>query len=308
MADKTRIIRMLQLMKYLSGNTSHTVDELAGRLHTSNRSVYRYMDNFKEAGFAVNKICSSIYCMPSIESLEGFDISKLVYFTEEEAYIVNSLIDSLSDDNALKNGLKKKLVSLCEGTCISEYIGRRSNATNVACLASAIKEEKKVILHGYDSSHSGKTRDRIVEPFGLIPNDVEVWAFDLEDSSNKLFRVSRIESVEILDESWTNENLHQKGFLDPFRMASFSPVHVRFSMSLMAYNLLLEEFPMAEKYVSKHKDKWVYDGDISMVEGVGRFVIGLAAEIQIIDSPALSDYVSSYYEKYVKNQSEKQGK
>lgn len=299
---------MLQLMKYLTGNSSHTVEELAERLHISYRSIYRYMTNFKEAGFAVNKVCSSIYSMPVIESLEGFDISKLVHFTEEEAYIINSLIDSLSDDNALKNGLKEKLVSLCEGTCISEYVGRRSNATNVACLASAIKGEKKAILHGYGSSHSGKTRDRIVEPFGLIPNDVEVWAYDLEDSSNKLFRVSRIESVEILDEGWTSKHLHQKGFLDPFRMSSSSPIHVRFSMGLMAYNLLLEEFPMADKYVSKHQDGWVFDGDIAMLEGVGRFVIGLAAEIQIIDSPALTDYVSKYYELYVKTQTEKQDK
>lgn len=308
MTEKSRIVRMLQLMKYLSGNNSHTVEELADKLHISYRSIYRYMDNFKEAGFAVNKVCSSIYSMPVIESLKGFDISKLIHFTEEEAYIINSLIDSLSDDNALKNGLKEKLVSLCEGTCISEYVGKRSNATNVACLASAIKGEKKVILHGYDSSHSGKTRDRIVEPFGLIPNDVEIWAYDLEDGSNKLFRVSRIESVEILEEDWTCKHLHQKGFLDPFRMASSSPVHVRFSMSLMAYNLLLEEFPMAEKYVSKHQDKWVYDGDIAKMEGVGRFVIGLAAEIQIIDSPALTDYVSSYYGEYVKNLLEEQNK
>jgi len=120
MAEKTRIIRMLQLMKYLSGNTMRTVDELAERLQLSCRSIYRYMDDFKEAGFAVNKIVSGIYSMPAIECLEGFDLSKLVYFTEEEAYLVNSLIDSLTDDNALKNGLKKKLVSLCSGTCISE--------------------------------------------------------------------------------------------------------------------------------------------------------------------------------------------
>lgn len=294
MAEKTRIIRMLQLMKYLSGNTMRTVDELAERLQLSCRSIYRYMDDFKEAGFAVNKIVSGIYSMPAIECLEGFDLSKLVYFTEEEAYLVNSLIDSLTDDNALKNGLKKKLVSLCSGTCISEYVGRSSNSSNVSKIAEAIKEEKKVIFHGYKSSHSGEIRNRFVEPFGLIPNDVEAWAYDLEDGQNKLFRISRIESVEVLDERWTRVHLHQKGYLDPFRMASFSPIPVRFSMTLMAYNLLLEEFPMAEKYVRKEGDRWVFDGDVARLEGVGRFVIGLAAEIDIIDSPNLTEYVSHY--------------
>ena len=105
MAERTKIIRMLQLMRHLSGNTSSTVNELAKSLHLSYRTIYRYIDDFKPAGFAVNKISSTIYSMPPLESMEGFDISQLIYFTEEEAYIVNSLIDSLSDDNALKNGL-----------------------------------------------------------------------------------------------------------------------------------------------------------------------------------------------------------
>jgi len=300
-ADKTRITRMLQLMKYLSGNTSRTVDELADVLKISYRSIYRYMDNFKEAGFAVNKINSGVYSMPTIDSLEGFDLSKLVYFTEEEAYLANSLIDSLSDDNSLKNGLKEKLVSLCKGTCISEYVGRKSNSLNVANIAEAIKKEKKAILHGYKSSHSGEIRDRFVEPFGLIPNDVEAWAYDLEDGKNQLFRISRIESVEVLDDSWACGHLHQKGYLDPFRMASFSPIHVSFSMTLMACNLLLEEYPMADKYVSRNGDRWLFNGDVARMEGVGRFVIGLASEIQIIDSPALTEYVSYCYLKYIKN-------
>lgn len=176
----------------------------------------------------------------------------------------------------------------------SEYVGRSSNSSNVSKIAEAIKEEKKVIFHGYKSSHSGEIRNRFVEPFGLIPNDVEAWAYDLEDGQNKLFRISRIESVEVLDERWTRVHLHQKGYLDPFRMASFSPIPVRFSMTLMAYNLLLEEFPMAEKYVRKEGDRWVFDGDVARLEGVGRFVIGLAAEIDIIDSPNLTEYVSHY--------------
>lgn len=308
MAEKTKIIRMLQLMRYLLDNSRDTVDQIADKLHISSRSIYRYMDNFKEAGFVVNKMSSCIYSMPTIDNPIGLDLSKFVFFTEEEAFIVNSLIDSLSDDNALKNGLKEKLVSLCKGTCISEYTGRRSNATNVACLTRAIREEKKAILHRYESSHSGTVRDRIIEPFGLIPNDVEVWAFDIEDRKNKLFRISRIDRVEVLDENWENKNLHQKGFLDPFRMASFSPVHVCFSMSLMAYNLLLEEFPMAEKYVSMHQGRWIFDGDVAMMEGVGRFVVGLAAEIQIINSPPLTDYVDQYYKTYIEHMNNNQVK
>ena len=76
-------------------------------------------------------------------------------------------------------------------------------------------------------------------------------------------------------------------------------------MTLLAYNLLLEEFPMAEKYVRKSHNGWTFEGDVAMMEGVGRFVIGLAAEVHIIDSPELSEYVNQYFLKYVSQQQNK---
>ena len=56
---------------------------------------------------------------------------------------------------------------------------------------------------------------------------------------------------------------------------------------MMAKNLLLEEFPLAEKDLKTLDGKWVLETLVSGMEGVGRFVIGLASEIQVIDSPGL---------------------
>lgn len=35
------------------------------------------------------------------------------------------------------------------------------------------------------------------------------------------------------------------------------------------------------------------------MEGVGRFVIGLAGDIKIIDSPELNAYIQDFYTKYL---------
>ena len=40
---------------------------------------------------------------------------------------------------------------------------------------------------------------------------------------------------------------------------------------------------------------------VSRLEGVGRFVIGLAADVKIIDSPALEEYVRNYVNNYLIN-------
>ena len=83
-------------------------DELADKLEMSERTIYRYIDTFKAAGFAVEKLYGNIYRLTSLND-DTLDLSKLVYFSEEEAAIVNNMIDGLDNTNALKIGLKRKL-------------------------------------------------------------------------------------------------------------------------------------------------------------------------------------------------------
>ena len=59
--DQPKIERMLRLMKMMAGNRNYTIDELAEKLGTSYRSIYRYIDTFKDCGFVVNKVRSNVY-------------------------------------------------------------------------------------------------------------------------------------------------------------------------------------------------------------------------------------------------------
>ena len=81
-------------MRLMSGNSYFTIDELAEKLETSYRSIYRYIDTFKEVGFAVEKIHGNVYRLVKMPS-PFKDISKLVYFSDEEAKILCSLIENL---------------------------------------------------------------------------------------------------------------------------------------------------------------------------------------------------------------------
>ena len=93
--DQPKIERLLRLMKLLTGNVNYTVEQLAEKLDTSYRSIYRYIDTFKEAGFVVHKLEGGVYKLGK-ESRHFKDISQLIHFTDEEAHIFNQLIDALS--------------------------------------------------------------------------------------------------------------------------------------------------------------------------------------------------------------------
>ena len=255
--DQPKIERLLRLLRLLSGNVTYTVDELADRLDTSWRSIYRYIDTLKSAGFAVEKVYGNVYRLVSMKDTH-FDLSKVVMFSDEEASIVNGMIDGLDNTNALKIGLKRKLAAVYDSTSIANYIGSKSNAANTQAIADAIREHRKVVLKDYESSHSGQVRDRLVEPFQFTTNYVDAWCFDLEDGANKRFKIARIGEVEILPEEWTAGASHRAQPMDAFRMSGDNPIHIRLILSLRAKNLLVEEYPLAEKDVKFKSGHWIY--------------------------------------------------
>ena len=199
--DQPKIERLLRMMQMLSGPTYYTLDDMKNSLNMSERTIYRYIDTFKEAGFSVDRIHGNVFRMVTMKRPYP-DLSKIVYFSEEEAYIVNRLIDSLDNTNALKQGLHRKLAAIYDSTSIAEYVDKKTNAANIQALAEAAKGKEKVILKNYESSHSGVIRDRRVEPFAFTTNYLDVWCYDLEDGLNKRFKIARVDEVVVLKEPW----------------------------------------------------------------------------------------------------------
>jgi len=62
----------------------------------------------------------------------------------------------------------------------------------------------------------------------------------------------------------------------------------------MAKNLLVEEYPLSEKFIRKVGDSYILDTEVCALEGVGRFVLGLAADIEILEGEELKDYLREY--------------
>ena len=296
--EQPKIERLLRLMKMMSGNTNFTVDELAERLGISYRSIYRYIDTFKESGFVVEKLHSNVYKLGKMPK-SYVDLKRLIYFSEEEAYIINSLINSLDNPNALKTNLLKKLSAVYNSTSIANYTCNKESALSIESLGEAIKDRKKVILKNYESGNSHKVSDRLVEPFEFTTNMIDVWCYDLEKKENKVFKISRIGEVRVLEEEWSEEEAHRKSITDCFRMSGFEQTPVKLEMGIMAKNLLLEEYPLAEKDLKKEGDRWILETLVSDMAGVGRFVIGLAHDIKVIDSPELVEYIRLFVTKHL---------
>ena len=294
--DQPKIERLLRLMKLLTANTTYTVDQLAERLDMSRRTIYRYIDTFRDAGFVIKK---SGDCIRLDKASPHFkDISQLVHFTEEEAVILKNAIENIDDTNLLKQNLKKKLYAVYDNKTLANTVVRGKNAPNIRQLIEAIEGEQQVVLHAYQAAHGSGVSDRRVEPFAFTTNYVQVWCLDLKDLRCKLFKTSRIGSVELTTSPWEHKALHEEGFIDCFRMHGGKRMHVVLEMGMLAYNLLCEEYPLAERDLHKVEEgRWVLDTEVAGPAAIGRFVVGLLDDIRIVEGEELIAYLREYMTK-----------
>ena len=317
--DQPKITRILRLIVLLSGNRIYTVDELAAELNTSQRTIYRYIDTFKEAGFVVEKVDDYKYRLVSLGPGVK-DLHNIVYFSPEEAFIVNRLIDSLDPSNSLKRELKKKLSAIYDKTSIADFTDRPSTAKKVQTLVEAIRDKKVVRLVDYSSSYSGKTADHLVEPYEMTSNYAGVWAYDLTDGKNKRFIVLRMGDVEKTLDSWTMAHAHRSLPMDVFRFHGEKEYHVVLRLNTLAKNLLVEEYPLAEKNLyaqnglmeadmvvcqeilelpphdmeNEEEEYWIWDGMVRGLDGVGRFVMGLEGNVEVMEGDELIAYLKRH--------------
>ena len=84
-------------------------------------------------------------------------------------------------------------------------------------------------------------------------------------------------------------------------MTGDTPIPVKLQLTLLAKNVLVEEYPEAQKDLipTTDDDRWILETEVYQMEGVGRFYMGLAGEIEIIEAKGLREYAQKYSKDYI---------
>lgn len=196
--DHPKIERLLRLMMLMSGKRDHTVDDLARLMDTSPRTIYRYIDTFRYSGFVVQKRQPNVYKLAKLPDI-NVDFDNLIYFSEEEAYIVHTLINSLDTTNSLRINLQKKLAAVYNLTGATDFVENKDLARRIEALGIAIRNKQQVVLKNYESAHSHTISNRILEPFAFTTNLIEIWGYDVEKQQNRVYKIARIGEVVPMD-------------------------------------------------------------------------------------------------------------
>ncbi|MCL3782509.1 WYL domain-containing protein [Prolixibacteraceae bacterium JC049] len=292
MSDQIKFRRMLEILMLLSGNFGYTINEIADKFQTTPRTIYRYIDTFKEVGFKVIKQ-DGFFRIDKKES-KFRDLSELVHFSKEEAILLSRAIHLISDENKFKSDLYEKLYYLFDKDSIANNLITREHSDNALKLKRAVSSNEIVLLKSYSSSNSKTQKDRIVEPFEFTSIYDSVWALDLDDQQCKTFKIARIGEVIFTGENQRFLESHVKKDIDVFRFGGDERINISFNMTQTAYNLLIEEYPLSEDYITEKDSKdFVFNGWVTSFIGVSRFLLGLMDEVSINFPDTLRNYLNT---------------
>lgn len=282
--------RQLKLMILLTQNRSLSLDDISNKLGISKRSIYRYLDLFSEMGFVVVKEKKHYRLDHSSPFFR--EITDKIHFTQDEAITLNHVLNAVYDNSPQVRHLRAKLAQLYDYKALAGHEVDSRVAKNRATLFDAVRLERMVLLRKYTSPHSGKVSNRIVEPYLFLSENTEVRCFELASGLNKTFKISRAESVEMLDMLWSNKDKHQPIYTDLFHFSGEQVIPVTLLLGPLAASVLLEEYPAAESQLQMQDDgRQLLTTNVCSLKGIGRFVLGLFDDVEVVDSPQLMKYL-----------------
>lgn len=287
---QARLLKLFQIIAVLKSG-HFTIKQLAGRFDSSERTIYRYISLLEEANFLIEQDFQNRYFIATSE-----DDPSQAQFTVEETKLIKKLIQGGTGDNPLKNTLLKKLALNSEMDAMPRLFVKARQGKFVEQLAEAIRNKRQVVLKNYHSAHSNEIRDRLVEPIHFGDNYFSVMALDTQDQVCKQFKLDRIGEVVELGGGFVYENLHKKTTTDIFHFGGDTQRWISLKLSMRAFLLIREEFPLSIPFIEKKEDHYFFHAPVASYEGIGRFVMGLLDEIKVIGPGDFADFIAKKLE------------
>lgn len=269
-----------------------TINELAAKVGVTYRTIYRDLELLEQVGFLPVAVTKGRYVIRGFDA-EVQKFEKNLQFSAEEAGVLAQALASIPEGNPMKKVITEKLLAFSGMEDVLKVFVKTDISRNMEKLATAIRDHKQVMLHNYHSANSSSIKSRRVEPFAFSSNGVFLKGFEHGPNANKTYKIERIEDVVILDERWKFEPFHEtEAKPDIFGINGDKPSTVRLRMTMRAANLLKEEYPLSAPHIYKEGHKqYLFEGSCNGFGPLGRFVLGLIDEVEILEPQELTAYI-----------------
>lgn len=257
--------RQLRLLALLAGNRTMDVRQVAAHMQMGRRQIYRYLELLMAAGFELENNGGVYRLKPSSP-----------FYRELRQRMSRPAASDILHADTYDARYEHNLQRICE----------------------AIEHQQQVRLLGYHSQNSQTVSDRVVEPYYLFEDNDAVRCYEPATQMCKTFRLTRTTAIELLPQTWEHIEEHTLPHTDLWGYTSAEPRPVTLRLTPLAYQLLTEEYHVEEGSVEAvthipggPAHAYLLHTSYCHPFGIGRFVMGLPADIQVVDTPELERYI-----------------
>jgi proteasome accessory factor C len=289
MYEHRKIYRVFQLIARLRAPLGCNKKEVAEVFEVTERTIERYFNLLTELGFHITR--SHNRHRIEQKGLAGIKQEEYINFTLEEAALIKKALFSLKHPENVQKNLLDKLYTLTELDELSDMVYDLNLSKNISVIRYAKQNEEQICLVGYNSMSNEKPRNYTLEPIRFFNYYRYLMAFDIKAAKVKQFKTERIGQILKTGKPWEFAEQHTKVKVDAFGMTGSEDIEVCLGLSKRARYLLEEEYPETLGCITKTHDVYEYVGVVHSLKGVGRFVMGLMDEVQVIKPKDLVNYI-----------------
>ena len=292
--------RQLELLEILTGNTDQTVQDICDRLDISSRTFHRYIAMFRAAGFEISS-SHTIYTI-FFTSPHYANIADKMQLRGSEVNTMADMLYHADTTDPAVTSLRRKFSNLY-GVDFnqSEVHADQQLQQNTSLLQQAVRRRRQVILHDYESPHRDEVSDRLVEPFRMLAATACVRCYEPQTNTCKTFKIARIRGeVQLLDQQWEHQTHHVSYYTDPFGFSGETRRRIILRLTPLAAQVLCEECGVKESQLiidadNRHR---IFSTHVCSPVGVGRFVMGLLNDVDIVQGRDLQTYIHQELQRY----------
>lgn len=308
-----RLHRLLGIIMLLNSRGTMKAGTLAKILETSERTIYRDMDILSETGIPIVSIPGPSGGFSFMENykissndLESGDVVNLLLssmgiHSEKNTEMAHQLKNAVIKlENSVSKEHKEEIIKAKERFFIDSqpWWGKRIQNQNVDIIKKSVLNLKKLKVHY--KKYTGEASERIVRPYGAVVKDSEWYliAFCELKKQIRIFKCSRIEIIEVLDESFIMaEDFHLEEFWEnsKHQFVRESALKVQHNSYPVKFKFHEEKKGILEGFYVlssiKVEDNWVYDIDMISFQTACNLIFPLSDRIEVLEPVELREYI-----------------
>lgn len=304
------ITNLFTMLIELLNNGAVTAQELASKMEISQRTVYRYVDVLSAAHIPV-------YCQKGrgggIMIGDDFKLSAN-YFNKEELQLIVTALDAMQPQSDKITAVIKKLSTIKnvrgdrENTVFNEdFVVDNANTilSNPAltakfdALANAKKERREVKICYHN--RGGDIKERVIRPYMFVYSNGNwyVYAYCTLDKAMRLFKISRITHIILLDNKYQIPSFEKTWNLsDPTQK---DIIKITLKVDETARYDVEEWLGIENVSKSQEGNYYIAQGDVYDNENTLRKLVGLGSGVTVIHPPQISAKVIEEHKKALQN-------